>query len=71
MEFNISSVCVVVFSTAGFFWPFFPFPFVMLTKMGVWYFTSDVLCILLSEHFQLHNSLAPSQWVARFFVTTV
>jgi uncharacterized membrane protein len=45
MEFNISSVCDVVFSTAGFFCPFFPFAFVMLTKIGVWYLTSDVVCM--------------------------
>ena len=40
IEFRMSSVCVVSFS--GFFAPFFPLaPPVVLTKMGVLYFTND------------------------------
>ena len=42
MEFKISSVCVVSFS--GFLRPFLPLaPPVVLTKMGVLYFTNDAV----------------------------
>ncbi len=48
MEFKISSVCVVWRSSWGFFpFLFLPFPWETLTKIGVWYFTRDDVCISL------------------------